>query len=1207
MAKIRRLRTWFFAATLLIAAVAAIALAARSEAALRWAAERAIAWSGGRLDLVGVSGSVLGPLRVTRLRYRAGDTIYEAEGVEADWDPLSALAGPIRLNRLGADQLTVRVQHGGPPPRLPEDIGCPIEITLQGIALKRIVVRTADAETPIEDVAGNASLGPGGYAVSLSSARFAWGRIGGEAMLAAARPFRLSGHINAAPTGLEGKTVAVTLGGTLESVEAAAVLDLAWGSARARVAIAPLADQVVRGLKADIKGLDPAQARSGLPEADIEASLDLSAEDGAISGALEVVNRRPGRFDQNRLPLTAATARLSGTLAAPLLDPFVVKVAGGAELRGSARLRADRAEAVLNTPGISLQELHGALKAIRLAGQLNLDATLEQQTLVAELGSGAYRLSLDATHQGSRLELRSAALRARGSELLLQGQVALDGERAFTARGMLRQFNPAQWGDFPAARVNAQLDAAGRLAPKTEATLRYRIVDSSYRQAPLAGNGSVGRAADGSVHAEGDLALAENRATFTGAFGRPGDRLAWTLEAPRLASLGTEFGGRLSGTGWIGGSPKQPELEFDLRGSNVRFADVTAASIDAKAKIEASRDGALTARLAAADLKAGAIAVASLEGEVAGSVARHTVSLDARGPALEFRARAEGEFSQGPRWTGTVLSLESQRPYALRLSAPARLELAPAEVRVSAAEVVYAGGRIVLEEFHRRPGLLDNRGHFSGLPLAVLLPHPAGTPWESTLTLGGAWDVQAADHLRGFLRIAREQGDIVLTGARTVPLGLTVLALDAKAQDASFEATVTAEGKTLGTLRGSLEARAEHTENGWRIERDAPLRGEFKASMPSIAWLGPLADPLLATAGAIELDASVSGNVRTPVLKGQLSGHGLEAHVDTVGLHLVGGTLDGGFGGDRLEVRELRFRGGQGMLTATGFATFSEDERNGLLQFSADKLAMVALPDQKLVVSGSGRVELEGKRVAISGALRADEGLIQLRGWDRPRLSDDVVITGRETRAPVAATSALRLALDLNLGDSFVIRGTGLDAHLQGNIALNSDTGVTRAKGVVRVVEGSYTAYGQQLAVESGSLLFDGPITNPALDIVALRKNQKVEAGVAITGTALSPRVRLVSRPDVPDSEKLSWLVLGQGTGGTEESPFTLPGFTTRKADYASVGTQLTSSLHVGIGRSLLGTGTLLKLTYILSNTWSVRASSGDVNGLSVLYTISFE
>ena len=71
--------------------------------------------------------------------------------------------------------------------------------------------------------------------------------------------------------------------------------------------------------------------------------------------------------------------------------------------------------------------------------------------------------------------------------------------------------------------------------------------------------------------------------------------------------------------------------------------------------------------------------------------------------------------------------------------------------------------------------------------------------------------------------------------------------------------------------------------------------------------------------------------------------------------------------------------------------------------------------------------------------------------------------------------------------------------------------------------------FGQRLVIDRGRLLFDGPVDNPALDVVALRKNLAVEAGVELTGTVKVPRVRLVSNPPVPDGEKLSWLLTGQG------------------------------------------------------------------------------
>ena len=93
-----------------------------------------------------------------------------------------------------------------------------------------------------------------------------------------------------------------------------------------------------------------------------------------------------------------------------------------------------------------------------------------------------------------------------------------------------------------------------------------------------------------------------------------------------------------------------------------------------------------------------------------------------------------------------------------------------------------------------------------------------------------------------------------------------------------------------------------------------------------------------------------------------------------------------------------------------------------------------------------------------------------------------------------------------------------------------------RLTGSVRTLSGTYLAYDQRLDIEQGVLQFNGPFDNPALDILALRPNLTQRVGVQINGTALSPVVRLYSEPDLPDSEKLAWLMLGRAAsaGGDE-------------------------------------------------------------------------
>ena len=140
-----------------------------------------------------------------------------------------------------------------------------------------------------------------------------------------------------------------------------------------------------------------------------------------------------------------------------------------------------------------------------------------------------------------------------------------------------------------------------------------------------------------------------------------------------------------------------------------------------------------------------------------------------------------------------------------------------------------------------------------------------------------------------------------------------------------------------------------------------------------------------------------------------------------------------------------------------------------------------------------------------------------------------------------AAASGVPLDLDLalELGRDFRFATDGLEARLAGRVQVTATGGgPVTGKGAIRTVRGTYWAFGQRLTIERGRVIFSGPLANPSLDVVALRKNLSVEAGVEITGTARAPLIRLTSNPQVPDAEKLSWLLTGgpSGSGSARES-----------------------------------------------------------------------
>ncbi|PKO55878.1 MAG: DUF490 domain-containing protein, partial [Betaproteobacteria bacterium HGW-Betaproteobacteria-19] len=346
-----------------------------------------------------------------------------------------------------------------------------------------------------------------------------------------------------------------------------------------------------------------------------------------------------------------------------------------------------------------------------------------------------------------------------------------------------------------------------------------------------------------------------------------------------------------------------------------------------------------------------------------------------------------------------------------------------------------------------------------------------------------------------------------------------------------------------------------------------------------------------------------------------------------------------------------------GELTATG--EIALDSGVGAFEFVADRLPLLQRENRWLILSGKGTGRSTWTTLDLDADLRADAGFFAIEDTPPPSLSDDVVVLGREVEA--GGGFGLSARLGINLGNALYLSAMGVDTRLAGSLELRMAPGVPLyAVGSISTVGGTYLGYGQRLTIERGLINFQGEIDNPGLNIITLRKGLEVEAGVAITGSARRPQVRLVSEPGVPDPEKLSWIVLGRapdagggadlalllpaaqallggpGGGMTEELSRSL-GFdsfsigqgdltsTSRTAtsrvvgggsrissgptvagQVLSVGKRISTDLVLSFEQSLGGAESLVKLTYQLGRRVSVVARGGTDNALDIYYTFSF-
>ncbi|MET0519530.1 MAG: translocation/assembly module TamB domain-containing protein, partial [Burkholderiaceae bacterium] len=315
------------------------------------------------------------------------------------------------------------------------------------------------------------------------------------------------------------------------------------------------------------------------------------------------------------------------------------------------------------------------------------------------------------------------------------------------------------------------------------------------------------------------------------------------------------------------------------------------------------------------------------------------------------------------------------------------------------------------------------------------------------------------------------------------------------------------------------------------------------------------------------------------------------------------------------------------------------------VELKADKFVLLHRVDRRLQASGNAQLELGPQLLQLDGQFGIDEGLFDFSRGNAPSLDDDVTVLrpeqSRAEAAPAAKASErkTRVNLAIDLGQRLRVRGYGLDSRLRGELKLaQSEKGLSLTGGV-RAVDGTYAAYGQKLEVETGELSFVGPYDNPRLNVLAVRPNTDIRVGVKVTGTALSPRIALYSDPDMADTDKLSWLLLGRApdslgradtallqraamaliSGDGESSSGKLlknigldelsvsQGEDETRGAIVHLGKQITRRWYVGYERGLNETTGSWQLIYRLAQRFTIRAQTGEDNALDVIWQWKWE
>ena len=279
---------------------------------------------------------------------------------------------------------------------------------------------------------------------------------------------------------------------------------------------------------------------------------------------------------------------------------------------------------------------------------------------------------------------------------------------------------------------------------------------------------------------------------------------------------------------------------------------------------------------------------------------------------------------------------------------------------------------------------------------------------------------------------------------------------------------------------------------------------------------------------------------------------------------------------------------------------------------------------------------MNAKSSQIKGSVTVPEAELAPLQFNMPvSPSKDVIVLSNTP--PEADKKPFPTLLDVNvvLGDKVKIAAVGFNSRLTGKLRVTGDASkILLGTGAIIIKDGKYTAYGQNLAVDDGKILFSGgALDNPQLDVKALRKGDGYTAGLQVQGAANNPQITLFSNPSMSQDNILAYIVLGRPIGEASVADAALlasaaTGLGIKGGNQmgdriastfgldsvgiegdggedtaVQIGKYLSPKLYLGYGIGIFEPVSTVIMRYKLSKIWSLKAESGIETSVDFLYT----
>ncbi|NNC24027.1 hypothetical protein HKX42_09285 [Salinisphaera sp. USBA-960] len=1251
-------------AVLLVVVIGLLAwvLATPSGTAFAW--HRIQGYMPASIQVANVEGRLFGPLTLTGVRVNNQSTDLSVKKLELRWDPKALLHARLHIRRLGiagVDYAAKSAKSTKPQKKsgsfeVPQSVKLPLSVQIDTIAVDHVTLNSQSSDKPFRVAKARVKD------IALRSDQWQIGQITGHGprfdLKASAGVTPKNGY----PTKLSAQASLDT--GTLAPIKANASVqgkldDLAIDAGVTEPYNIQLSGRVQNALNKPELTLDVAlnelkahAIKPSLPKLsatadvglrgsidDLTIDVDASA-DSPVYGKAKVqggIHYAPSAVTIDNLrvtsPQTDGQLKANGQLALGKTRTMDLKLAWS-DLQWPLKDKP-----AYRTPKGQVQ-LTGTMDDYELTGDLNWQVVGRTQGQLQLAGSGStskFKLSkLRVTGGAGRIEGHAKARWAPS----LQASAELTGH--------------AIKPDAVVAGVSGNLDfnldaTAHQDKTGLTATVKRLTADGTLHGRPIQLGTRVqyvGQTQTIDVdHFRLDSGSAQAR--LSGHLGWAPDTpldARFNIQAPQMAELWPTLAGALSAKGQLGGTVAKPMADAKLQANDLAYGDYTVGSAKLDADVDWSGQKASSIAADIRNVDAAGQHVDKLTLDADGRPAKHQVEIAFDGAGAKLKSTLTGRYQRADKtWQFRLSKLDAGygqfEPWHLAGSAEGHVAADGQGLENACLESGEA--RVCLQGSHTASSGSKAHIKINDLAFAYLKPVlPKNISVSGTLS----GEVSAKQPARGspdlVTRLTTTEGQVQVDNAdgKTVNvLSLQPGQIDARLRDRKLSAAI-----DLPFDQGGVQANVDVAAGKAGLSQ-RPLSGRLQVNIADFGFINQFSPQIGQTQGHMQGDLKLDGKLAEPSIQGQLKLDAPKLTLIQPGLTLKDLQLTAVGQGDRINL-DGQVDSGGGTLKLNGQVGLGDAGQSVQLNIQGQDFEAVNIPMVQAFISPDLQLAITPKRIEANGTVKVPKASITPR--DLPAagattVSGDQVIVGKKESAAKRVARKVHANIDLILGKDIHIEGFGLKTDVNGKLSIVQQPGQpATGSGQINLVDGSYRAYGQNLDITNGQILFGGgPLSAPAMDVKAARyPTEDVTVGVHVRGPLAEPNVNLFSEPSMTQSEQLSWLMLGRAPEDNSAGQSNLiakaalalgsgransvlnklgdklgvdqigvgssPGKSRDNAAF-TVGKYLTPKLYLSYGLGLFDQVSTVSLRYTLSSHWKLKtSSSSESTGGDVIFSI---